>query len=61
MELPDSQVKKETEGGPDCRVSLALTENEGSQVPPDLRVFLDFQDKGESVPRVKRATSVDPA
>lgn len=61
MEFPDSQVKRETEGRPDCRVLLALMENEGSQVPPDLRAFQDFQDKGESVPRVKKATLVDPA
>lgn len=61
MELPDSQVTRETEGRPDCQVSLALTESEGSQVPPDLRVSLDFQAKVELVPRVKRAMSVDPA
>lgn len=61
MELLDSQVTRETEGRPGCQVSLVLTESEGSQGPPDLRAFLDFQAKAESVPRVKRATSVDPA
>lgn len=61
MELLDSQVTRETEGRPDCQVFLVLTESEGSQGPPDLRAFLDFQAKAESVPRVIRVTSVDPA
>lgn len=61
MELPDSQVTRETEVYRDFQVSLASTESEGSQVPPDLRVFLDFQAKVESAPRVKRVTSVEPA